>query len=81
MEVSRLDVLLCEFDNVRKTAARSRQDGVHDGVVLPENQRRKHSLRIKTYYKLTVFLCLVLRVKNHTFFQHFFAICQKTGIS
>lgn len=35
MNVSRLDVFLSQFDNIRVTTARGRQHSVHDGVVLP----------------------------------------------
>lgn len=47
MEVSRLDIFLSEFDNIRVAAARSRQDCVHDGVVLPEEHRRGRGVRMQ----------------------------------
>lgn len=44
LKVSRLDVFLSEFYNIRVGAARSRQDSVHHGVVLPEEHRRVERL-------------------------------------
>lgn len=35
MNVARLDIFLSKFDNIGVAAARRRQHGVHDGVVLP----------------------------------------------
>lgn len=80
MEVSRLDIFLSEFYNIRVGAARGRHDSVHDGVVLPEEHRKVEKLDKHDLWILQTINCLCDIVfycqnknLNITFFPHFFA--------
>lgn len=49
MNVPRLNIFLCKFDNFRIATARGRQHSVHDGVVLPGGTEDEDPLHMEDY--------------------------------